>query len=75
VVGRLIEKEQRGPAVGLTLGLYKIFVYFKAFVHERILVFLPLAVCIAHNNAFSLHNFCATSQPLFCMPPTIHNWY
>ena len=27
---------------GRGFGLYKMFVYFKAFVHERIIPFLPL---------------------------------
>jgi len=43
----------------LELGLYKIFVYFKAFVHERIIPILPFLTCIAHTIAILLHDYCA----------------
>jgi len=46
------------------LGLYKIFVYFKAFMHEIILPFLPLRICIAHTIAILLHDYCALHYPL-----------
>jgi len=64
--------------VRLTLGLYKIFVYLKAFVHERIIPFLPLPICIAHTIAILLHGVCVIydlPQQPFCMPYTIQNWY
>jgi len=62
----------------MLFGLYKIFVYIKAFVHERIIPFLPLPICIAHTIAILLHGYCAIydpPQPPSCMPYTIHNWF
>jgi len=50
----------RAPA----LGFYKIFVYIKAFMHERIIPFLPLSFCIAHTMAILLHGCCAIYDPL-----------
>jgi len=44
------------------VGLYKIFVHFKAFVHESIIrVLLPH--CIAHTIAILLHDPYATHYP------------
>ena len=45
------------------LGLNKIFVYFKAFMHERIILVLPLPICFAHTIAILLHDDCATYDP------------
>ena len=45
------------------IGLYKIRVYFKAFVHERIIPFLPLPICSAHTIARLLHDYCAIYDP------------
>jgi len=45
-------------------GLYKIFVYFKAFVHERLLIVLPLPICIANTTAIPLHDYRAVYDPL-----------
>ena len=63
-----IVKAKRGTAgsafdrvipLGLNLGLYKIFVYFKVFVHERIIHFWPLPICIAHTIAILFQTDCA----------------
>jgi len=48
------------------LGLYKIFIDFQAFMHERIIPFLPLLICVAHTIAILLHDDCAIHDP----PPT-----
>jgi len=50
----------------LQVGLYKILFYFKAFVHGRIILFVPLPICIAHTIAILLHDDCA----LYDSPPT-----
>jgi len=60
--------------VQVCLGFYKIFVYIKAFVHERIIPFLPLPICIAHTIAILLHGYCAIydpppSYPFVCYTP------
>ena len=38
------------------LGLYKIFVYFEAVVHESTIRSPPPPTCIAHPSAISLHD-------------------
>jgi len=48
------------------IGLYKIFFYFEAFVHESIIPFLPPPTCIAHTIALLLHDYCA----IYDSPPT-----
>jgi len=63
---------------GRQSDLYKIFVYFEAFVHEQISPFVSLPICIAHTIAIRLHGYCACTippQPPFCMPYTIQNRY
>ena len=45
------------------LGLYKIFFYFKAFVHESIHLLLPSPTCITHTIATLLHDHCAQCYP------------
>ena len=45
-------------------GRYKTFVYFKAFVHERSLICLPLPICIASTIAILLHSYRAIYDPL-----------
>jgi len=54
---------QRGR---LGLGLYKILVYMKAFVHESIILLLPPPTCIACTIAILLHVYCA----IYDAPPT-----
>jgi len=60
------------------IPLYKIFVDFKAFVHESIIPFLPLLIFIAHTIAIIailLHDVCAiydAPPTTFCMPYTPH---
>jgi len=49
------------------VGLYKIFVYFKGFVQDRIILFLPLPICIAHTVAILLHDYCCA---IYDRPPT-----
>ena len=46
------------------VGLYKIFVYFKACVHERIILFEPLPIRIAHTIITLLPGDCAIYDPL-----------
>ena len=60
------QKKDSEAVLGVWLGLYKIFIYFKAFMHERIILFLPLPICIAHTIAIRLHDDCAIHDP----PPT-----
>jgi len=48
---------------GFSLGLYKIFVYMKAFMHERIIPCLPLPICIAHTIAILLQGHFAIYDP------------
>jgi len=58
------------------VGLYKIFVYLKDFVHERIIPLLPPPICIVYTIAILLHYYCAiydSPPPPFCMPYTIQN--
>jgi len=43
--------------------LHKTFVYVKAFVHERIVPFSSLPICIAHATARPLHEFCTSYDP------------
>jgi len=38
------------------LGLYKIFVYFEAIVHESTILSFPPPTCIAHPGAILLHD-------------------
>jgi len=52
------------------IGFYKIFVYFKAFVDERIIPFLPLPTCSPPTTAILLHVYCA----IYDAPPT-PLWY
>jgi len=49
------------------VGLYNNCVYCTDFVHERIIPFLPLPICIAYTIAILLHGYCAIYDP----PPTI----
>jgi len=60
------------------IGLYKIFVYFEAVVHET--SFLPPPTCIAHRGAILVHD-CWTVYdspsdfPFVCYTPhTIGNY-
>ena len=38
------------------LGLYKLFVYFEAIVHESTILSFPPPTCIAHPGATLLHD-------------------
>jgi len=40
----------------LWVGLYKIFVYFEAVVHEPTILSFPTPTCIAHPGAILLHD-------------------
>jgi len=40
----------------LQFGLYKIFVYFEAVVHESTILSFPPPTCIAHPGAILLHD-------------------
>ena len=58
--------EQRGRWV----GLYKIFVHSKVFLHQSIVLLLPPPTCIARAIAIRLHIYCAIYEapptPLLC---------
>jgi len=41
----------------LCVGLYKIFVYVEAVVHESTILSSPLPTCIAHPDAVLLHDY------------------
>ena len=73
---RVLSQPQAGE--GGRCALYKIFVCFTAFVHKRIVPFLPLFIGIAHTIAIilptPLRNVRPPPPPL-CMPYTIQNWY
>jgi len=43
-----------------------IFVHFKAFVHESVILVLPPPTCNAHTTAVLLQYYCALYDP----PPT-----
>jgi len=38
-------------------GIYKIFVYFKAGVHESTILVSPPPTCIAHPGAIRMHDY------------------
>jgi len=42
---------------GFSVGLYKIFVYFEAVVHESTILSSPPPTCIAHPGAIRLHDY------------------
>ena len=41
----------------LHLGLYTIFVYFEAVVHESTIFSFPPPTCIAHPGAIPMHDY------------------
>ena len=49
----------------LGFGLYKRSVYLKNVLHERIILFVPLPICIAHPSAIRLHDYWA----VYDIPP------
>jgi len=51
------------PRYPSPLGLYKTFFYFKACVHESIILVLPPPTCNAHTIAILLHDHCAIKHP------------
>jgi len=51
------EAARQSAALAVVVSPYTIFVYFKALVHERIILFLPLPVAIL------LHEYCAIYDP------------
>jgi len=61
-------------AIGLGFGLYKIFVYFKADVHELTIIFSPPPTCIAHAGAILLDAYRTVYEsppdlPFVCYTP------
>ena len=60
---------------GLDVGLHKIFVSIKAFVHERILPVLPLPIRIAHTIAILGHGYRAIYDPPPNHPFVCHTPY
>jgi len=56
------------------LGLYKIFVYFEAVVHESTILSFPPPTCIAHPGAILLHGYWTvydspSDLPFLCYTP------
>ena len=47
-------------------GVYKILLYFEAYVHESIIFYCPHPTRIAHTIALLLHGYCA----IYDSPPT-----
>jgi len=47
----------------MQVGLYNIFFYFGAFVHESINLLVPHPTCVAHTIALLLHDYCAMYDP------------
>jgi len=45
------------------VGLYKIFVYFEAFLYESTIVSFPAMTCIAHPGAILLRDYWAVYDP------------
>jgi len=60
--GRLGGRKHLLVAV-LGVGLYKIFVHFKAFVHESVILLSPSPTCNAHTIAIRLRDYCAIYDP------------
>jgi len=60
---------------GLELGLYEILFYFRALVHESIILFLPPPTCIAHTVAILLQYHCAIFEPSSDPPFLCHTPY
>jgi len=62
------------------IGLYKIFVYFEAVVHESTILSPPRPTCIAHPGAILLHDYCTVYGSLpehwfvRYTPPNIGNY-
>ena len=52
-----------------------IFVYFKACVHERIILFLPLPICIARPGAILLHDYWSVYDTPSDLPFVCHTPY
>jgi len=78
--GRGLTAHYKPPRRGLNLGLYKIFVYFEAVVHESCI--LDPCIPSAHLHcppwcstiARLLHSIRLPFQPPVCMLCTIHYW-
>jgi len=47
----------------LELGLYKIFFYVEAFVHESIILSFPSPTRIGHTVAIQMHTYWAVYEP------------
>ena len=68
-----------GMLQATAFGLYKIFVYFEAVVHESTILSFPPPTCIAHLGAILLHDDWAVHDspsdlPFVCYTPdTIGN--
>ena len=65
-VRRYAHRAQRAWTAGASLGtnvpgfgLYKIFVYFGAIVHESTILSFPPPTCIGHTVAMLLHDYWA----------------
>jgi len=62
------------PHILLMVGLYKIFVYVWAVVHESTIRAFPLPTCTAHPGAIRLHDYWAvyvspSDLPFTCYTP------
>ena len=52
----VVEMAYLGGGRARGVGLYKIFVYFEAIVHESTILSCSPPTCIAHPGAILLHN-------------------
>jgi len=56
-------------------SLYKIFLYFEAFVHESIIHLVPPPTCISHTVATLMHDYWAVYEPPSDLPFVCHTSY
>jgi len=49
-----LDARATGTPTTMQIGMYKIFVYFTAFLHGSIILLLPLPTCNAHTIAILL---------------------
>ena len=64
----------KGEWARIGVGLYKIFVYFEAVVHESTILSPPPPTCIAHPGAILLHEYWTvydlpSGPPFVCYTP------
>jgi len=69
---RPVESPDMIAALPVLFGLYKIFFYFEAFVHESIILSFPSPTCIGHTVAIQMHNYWAVYEPPSDLPFVCH---